>query len=139
MSSRAAQNDPAPAVPDPDPTAALQATLSGLRVRAAVFLRAEYTEDWGFESVPVEDLASAFVPGATRVTLFHVVASGRCWIEVDGERHWATAGDVIVLPYGDHHVIGGSAPAVCVPITELVKPLPWHDLPAITHGGCRRA
>ena len=51
-------------------------------------------------------------PDAERVVLFHVVASGRCWIETDGgERLWAQAGDVIVLPYNDEHRMGGSAEA----------------------------
>ncbi len=44
--------------------------------------------------------------------LFHIVARGSCWVAGDdGERHWAEPGDVIVLPYGDHHVIGGASPA----------------------------
>ena len=45
--------------------------------------------------------------------LFHIVARGTCWVAGDdGERHWAEVGDVIVLPYGDHHVIGGASPGV---------------------------
>jgi AraC-like DNA-binding protein len=135
MSSRAAQNDPAPAAPDPDHTADHSAVLAGVRVRAAIFLRAEYTEDWGFESVPVEDLASAFVPGATRVTLFHVVAAGRCWVEADGERHWAVAGDVIVLPYGDRHRMGGTGDTELVAAGTLLPSLPpWQEMPVIRHG-----
>jgi hypothetical protein len=42
------------------------------------------------------------------VILFHVVASGTCWVSVgDGPRHWAQAGDVILLPYGDQHRMRG--------------------------------
>ena len=47
----------------------MRAVLDGLRLTGAVFLRAEYTENWAFESMPVEDLASALVPDARRVTL----------------------------------------------------------------------
>ena len=33
---------------------------------------------------------------------------GSCWVAGDdGVRHWAHEGDVIVLPYGDRHIIGG--------------------------------
>src|SRR5581483_1079664 len=32
----------------------------------------------------------------------------------DGERHWASAGDVIVIPYGDQHVMGGAEPVEAV-------------------------
>ncbi len=41
----------------------MRAVLDGLRLTGAVFLRAEYTENWAYESLPVEDLASALVPG----------------------------------------------------------------------------
>jgi AraC-like DNA-binding protein len=116
-------------------TPLLQHALQQLRLEGAIFFRSELTEPFAFESTP-SALADVLHPGAERVILFHIVARGTCWVAGDdGERHWAEAGDVIVLPYGDHHVIGGATPAACVPITELIDPLPWSDLPAIRHGG----
>jgi Cupin len=74
-------------------------------------------------------------PGAERLILFHVVASGRCWVSpTDGERYWASAGEVIVLPYGDAHLMGGVEPAMPVPITTVVTPPPWDEIPVIRHG-----
>jgi AraC-like DNA-binding protein len=116
-------------------TPLLQHALEQLRLEGAIFFRTELTEPFAFESTP-SALADQLHPGAERVILFHIVARGTCWVAGDdGERHWAGPGDVIVLPYGDHHVIGGTSTAACVPITELMRPLPWHDLPAIRHGG----
>ncbi len=113
----------------------MRAVLDGLRLTGAVFLRAEYTENWAYESLPVEDVASALVPDARRVTLFHVVASGRCWVEVEsGERHWASAGDVIVLPYGDSHRMGGLNDAELVSAATFVTPPPWSEMPVIRYG-----
>jgi AraC-like DNA-binding protein len=67
--------------------------------------------------------------------LFHVIASGRCWIEVPGgERHWANAGDVIVLPYNDEHRMGGTTAATAVSIATLIDPPPWETMPMIRHG-----
>jgi AraC-like DNA-binding protein len=112
-----------------------KAVLDGLRLTGAVFLRAEFSENWAFESMPSTNLASALVPGAQRVTLFHVVASGRCWVEVEaGERHWASAGDVIVLPYGDAHRMGGSNDAEVVSAATLVRRPPWSEMPVIRYG-----
>ena len=116
-------------------TPLLQHALEHLRLVGAIFFRSELTEPFAFESTP-SALADLLHPGATRVILFHIVARGTCWVAGDdGERHWAAPGDVIVLPYGDHHVIGGASPASCVPINDLIAPLPWSDLPAIRHGG----
>jgi AraC-like DNA-binding protein len=57
-------------------------------------------------------------------------------VEVDGgARHLASAGDVIVVPYGDGHTIAGSQPADPVVVNELLDPLPWEDLPVLRHGG----
>ncbi|MBV9830339.1 MAG: AraC family transcriptional regulator [Marmoricola sp.] len=113
----------------------MRAVLDGLRLTGAVFLRAEYTENWAFESLPVADLASALVPGVSRVTLFHVVASGRCWVETSPDvRHWATAGDVIVLPYGDNHRMGGTHDAELVSAGTLVAPPPWSEMPVVVYG-----
>ena len=117
------------------PSPLLDAALDHLRLSGAIFFRSELTEPFAFESTPLA-LAGALHPGAQRLTLFHIVASGTCWVAADdGERHWAAEGDVIVLPYGDHHVISGEAPAECVSIMTLLDPLPWTDLPLLRHGG----
>ena len=116
-------------------TSPLSQALGGLRLRGAIFLRAEYTEGWAFESVSASDLTALLVPGARRVILFHVVAAGRCWVQIgDGERHWAEAGDVIVLPYGDTHRMGGTSDARIVPALSLLDAPPWARMPVIRHG-----
>ncbi len=51
-----------------------------------------------------------------------------------GERHWANRGDVIVLPYGDAHLMGGAEPAEVVPIMTLITRPPWDTMPVLEHG-----
>jgi AraC-like DNA-binding protein len=130
-----AGHDRTPAVPAQEPTSALSDALSRLRLAGAIFLRGEYTEAWAYESLPSADAAQILAPGARRVILFHVVAAGRCWIETDaGERLWAGAGDVVVLPYNDEHRMGGRGEADCVPVAQLIDPPPWERMPVIRHG-----
>jgi AraC-like DNA-binding protein len=112
----------------------LRTALENLRLEGAIFFRAEFTENWAFES-PLTELTTALRPGAERMILFHIVAAGRCWVSVgDGERHWANRGDVIVLPYGDDYVMGGVEPAQIVPILNLMSGPPWDDMPVLEHG-----
>ena len=136
MSDSRSGHDPEPALPDEGPTSALEHALSRLHLEGAIFLRGDYSEAWAYESLPSSDAAAILAPRATRVLLFHVVASGRCWIETEpGRPHWASAGDVIVLPYNDEHRMGGAAEATCVPIGTLIDPPPWASMPVIKHGG----
>jgi AraC-like DNA-binding protein len=113
----------------------LHDALERLRLKGAIFLRAEYTEAWAVGGLGGPVIANLLHPGADRLIFFDVVASGRCWESLaDGERHWASAGDVIVLPYGDQHTIGGAEPTEPVPITSVLPPLPWEQLPIVRHG-----
>ncbi len=114
---------------------ALQAAVDRLSLHGATFLRAEYREPWAYDSMTGPVTANLLHPGSDRVILFHVVASGRCWVAVaDGPRHWARAGDVIVLPYGDQHRMGGVGDADCVPIESFLVPPPWTRMPVLRHG-----
>jgi AraC-like DNA-binding protein len=113
----------------------LQSALERLRLQGAVFLRAEYSEPWAYESLTGPDTAKILRPDSDRVILFHVVASGACWVATkDGEKHWARHGDVIVLPYGDQHRMGGVEEAECVSIDTLLDMPPWQQIPVIRHG-----
>jgi AraC-like DNA-binding protein len=134
MSGRPLSHDRVPAIADRTPT--LEVALTRLHLQGAIFLRGEYSEAWAYDSLPPRDAIAVLAPGAERVILFHVIASGQAWIETfDSERHWAAAGDVIVLPYGDGHRMGGEEPAELAPMATLIQPPPWERMPVIRHGG----
>jgi AraC-like DNA-binding protein len=113
----------------------LATALDHLRLEGAIFLRGEYTEAWAYESPPGETMATILRPGRERLLFFHIIASGRCWIALDGgETHWAERGDVIVLPYGHQHRMGGESDTACVSVVDLMAPPPWAELPVVRHG-----
>ena len=109
--------------------------LDRLRLDGAIFLRGEYSEAWAYESPTGEMMAGLLRPGRDRLLFFHIIATGRCWVSIDdGDRHWASQGDVVVIPYGHQHKMGGSSDATCVSVLELMAPPPWTELPVIRHG-----
>jgi len=142
MEPRSADHDRTTRAPDRTTTGvrtrseALTRAVARLRLQGALFLRAEYREPWAYDSLTGPATAAILHPGSDRVILFHVVASGRCWVAVgDGPRHWASAGDVIVLPYGDQHRMGGVSEAEPVSITTFLDNPPWTTMPVLRHGG----
>lgn len=118
-----------------DNSGVLRETLANLRVSGAIFLRAEYTDPWAYLSEDGPTTAAMLLPGVERLVLFHLVATGRCWISVPGgEKHWAEAGDVIVIPYGDRHLMGGESASEVVDLRSFVVPPPWTEMPVLRHG-----
>jgi AraC-like DNA-binding protein len=113
----------------------LNAVLQGLRLDGALFFRAEFTEGWAYQSPTSDQLVRILRPSARRLIIFHIVAGGECWARTrGGERLWAREGDVVVVPYGEQHSMGGSETAEEVPILDLLDPPPWRALPMLRHG-----
>ena len=95
MSPQPIDHDRDPAAPSRNP--ALGAALGRLRLDGAIFFRAEFSEQWAYQSPTGEQLAQILRPGSERLIIFHIVAAGGCWIRRgDDERIWAREGDVIV-------------------------------------------
>jgi len=123
------ERDRAPARPFDD-------ALDHLRLEGAIFMRAEYSERWALSDQGGPMFAAMMHPGAERLILFHVIASGRCWVSTpDGERTWASGGEVIVVPYGDVFTMGGAEAVEPVSIMSVVPPPPWTEMPVVRHGG----
>jgi AraC-like DNA-binding protein len=123
------QRDRTPAQPFDD-------ALDHVRLEGAIFMRAEYSERWALADQGGPMFAAMMHPGAERLILFHVVASGRCWVSTsDGERTWASGGEVIVVPYGDVFTMGGVEEVEPVSVMSVVTPPPWTEMPVVRHGG----
>jgi len=109
--------------------------LRTVHLSGMVLFRAEFREPWSVATPDSCQLAQALPFPTERIIQFHIVAAGNCWLEVDGcERLWLTAGDAVVLPYGNGHTLGGKQNSETVPIASLFPPQPWSDMPVIQHG-----
>jgi AraC-like DNA-binding protein len=125
-------HDRTTAVPSRDPAAE---AVRRPRLDGAIFFRAEFSENWAYQSPTADQMAEILRPGARRLIIFHIVAAGRTWVDVgDGQRVWADEGDVIVVPYGDQHSMGGVESATTVPLLQMFDPPPWRTLPVLHHG-----
>ncbi len=91
---------------------ALSDLLRAVRLRAAVFFYVEGVEPWVAETPESGQIIPAILPGVDHMLEFHVVAEGSCWAAIAGEEPVRLeAGDVVLFPQGDHHVMS-SAPGL---------------------------
>ncbi len=111
--------------------------LSTVRLSGAIFLRAEYTDPWAYESPSPNDLKQILWPQAHRLILFHIIAEGSCWVRASsGEVVHVDAGEVVVLPYGHMHVMSSDeSERPITPISAFMPGLPWVEFPVLRYGG----
>ena len=90
----------------------LSDVLRAVRLTGAVFFAVDASAPWVTETPSGSSVGAQIMPEAEHVIAYHVVASGTCWGGiVDEPAIQLEAGDIIVFPQGDPHVIS-SAPGM---------------------------
>jgi AraC-like DNA-binding protein len=91
---------------------ALSDLLRVVRLDGAFFYAVEASEPWSVESLGARELSPRIMPAAEHLISYHILTRGRCYGGMLGEEPVElTAGDVIVFPHGDAHVMS-SGPSV---------------------------
>jgi AraC-like DNA-binding protein len=110
--------------PDPFPPAdPLGEALQFLRMNGAYYSRAELTGPWGLT-----------LPATPGYLWFHVVTSGRMWLETEEEGSWIQLGDLALVPHGDGHVLRSEPGAPAPGILELEREPVSDRYEIIRHG-----
>jgi AraC-like DNA-binding protein len=96
--------------PDPwPPTDPLAEALHFLRMDGAFYCRSELTAPWGLTLPPMPSYI-----------WFHVVTSGRLWLETeDGHSEWVQPGELSLVPHGKGHRLRSEPGASAPPILDL--------------------
>jgi AraC-like DNA-binding protein len=80
--------------------------LRVVRLDGAYFYPVEAAEPWAVSSAPARELSPRILPGSEHLISYHVLLSGRCFGGLIGEELVElAAGDAIVFPHGDAHVM----------------------------------
>ena len=96
-------------------TDVLSEVLRAVRLTGAVFFTVEASAPWVAETPEGKLVAPHVLPGVEHVIGYHVVTNGACWGGlVDEPPVLLHAGDVIVFPQGDPHIMS-SAPGLRSP------------------------
>src|SRR5262245_3066756 len=112
---------------------ALSDVLRVVQLTGAVYLDGALSAPWCV-NVPADSvLCSAYLPPSERVISFHLITEGRCLAMLPHDPAGAVrldAGDVIVVPQGETHLLGSSADLT----PEFMAPLLANQMEA-TPGG----
>ena len=84
-------------------------TLHLLRPTGTLYCRSELTAPWGVD-----------LPAFEGSMMFHVVTTGHCWLEVEGEEpRLLQQGSLVLVPHGNGHCIRSSATADTQPLFDI--------------------
>ena len=93
---------------------ALSELLRAVKLSGAMFFDAQCGAPWCVRSPESKVIGAHVAPPGSHVIEFHLIAEGRGYIRVGGETTPLVAGDIVMLPHGDPHVMGNGLGAEVV-------------------------
>jgi AraC-like DNA-binding protein len=88
---------------------ALSDVLRSVRLTGAIFFDIQASEPWVAETPQGSSIVGAMFPGSEHLICYHVITQGSCWASISGQPPMRlSAGDIIVMPHGDTHVLSST-------------------------------
>ena len=85
---------------------ALSDVLRAVRLTGAFFFDVHASAPWCAETPFGHTVVDAMFPGSDHLICYHLLLEGTCWATIEGEEPIKLlAGDIILLPHGDTHVL----------------------------------
>ena len=85
---------------------ALSDVLRAVRLSGAFFFDVHARGPWVAETPEGKCVVDKMFPGSDHLICYHLIMEGECWATLEGEDPIKLgAGDIIVLPHGDTHVL----------------------------------
>ncbi|AUT64351.1 AraC family transcriptional regulator [Paraburkholderia terrae] len=97
--------------------------LRVVRLGGAVYLNADLTAPWCVVGEVTSDLCATFLPRAERIVSYHLITEGSCWAALVDDPASAIrvdAGELLVVPQGEAHLMGSSLDIEPAPSDELM-------------------
>ncbi len=108
--------------------------LGSFRLTAGVFVTARMTPPWSVISPPSADVARVTPPTPGPISGFHVLVEGRCFVRASGVMIEAQAGDCVIIPAGESHVLCSDPALTPQPMAPYLAASPSDAIPHVEHG-----
>jgi AraC-like DNA-binding protein len=110
--------------------------LNGVRLKGAMFFRAEFSAPWRLSTPHCRLLAPTLAPGAPHMLIYHFVVDGAARVCLEGEPEVVLApGDIVVFPHGDPHRLSSGSGSNQIDTAALLQKVATHDLSPMRAGG----
>lgn len=114
----------------------LSQVLSAVRLQGALFFNAEFSAPWCLSSTGPAGIAPYVSPGAKHLVIFHFLTEGRAYAALpDGKREELAAGDIVIFPHGDPHLLGNGPPQKPVDSVRAFEDKVSQGLKLVRFGG----
>jgi AraC-like DNA-binding protein len=114
----------------------LSEVLKVVKLQGAMFYNGEFSAPWSFRSPPSCNVAPFVAAGAEHVIVYHLLTEGRASARlVDGERIILEAGDIVIFPHGDAHILENGLAAKAVDMEEELARIFSQGLKLSRQGG----
>src|SRR5690606_19609349 len=90
---------------------ALSQALTSVHMTGAIFYNAECSAPWGFRVPPLDKVAHILAPGTERLVSYHLVTEGKAVAQFESANVSLTAGDVLIIPRGEGHMVSNGSPS----------------------------
>ena len=116
---------------------ALSEVLHAVKLEGALFFNAEFTAPWGVRSPSAAEVNAFLGRGGRHLIMFHLLTGGRAQTRVENGTHSEelAAGDIVVFPHGDAHILSNGAPARIVDNGKHLKKVFSQGLTLCRDGG----
>ena len=89
----------------------LSEILRVVKLEGALFFNAEFSAPWCIRTARSAEFVPYLSPDAGHLIIFHFLTEGRAYARLpDGGRQELTAGDIVIFPHGDTHLLGHRTP-----------------------------
>jgi len=89
----------------------LSEVLKVVKLQSALFYNGEFSAPWSLRSPPSRIIAPYVAPNAEHVIIYHLLTEGRASVRLeDGRRIALGAGEIVVCPHGDPHIVENGSP-----------------------------
>jgi AraC-like DNA-binding protein len=96
----------------------LSEVLKAVKLDGAMFHNAEFSAPWCVRQAASCTVASYLSPDRKHVIIYHLLTEGRGYAHLEGDDRSVplNAGDIVIFPHGDPHILGNGSPVKPQPV-----------------------